>query len=345
MATRHGSATVTLPSDTEILITRYFEAPVLLVWEALTSPRHLLRWWGPLWCPMVACDVDFRPGGAWRYLALDADGNQLVWHGSYREIVAPERIVSTELFEGFPDAESTNTMTLDEADGVTRLQTLVRHTSRAFRDGHVDSGLEGGMQDTFNRLDDLLAIANTTSERYRRVAGRFTDRAGEVGEDGWNAPAPCDGWTARDIVTHLVGWIPSVLGPAGLTIPGGPSAETDPLGAWSTLNNSLQAALDDPEVALREFDAGPPGRLSVETAIGMLVLGDVLIHTWDLARAAGLDERLDQGIVSEMLVGMAPMDEMLRGSGHYGAKVATNDDADDQTKLIAFTGRDPTFGR
>ena len=99
MATRPGSATVTLPSDTEILITRTFEAPRALVWDCLTTPRHLLRWWGPSWCPMVACEVDLQVGGRWRYVCRDADGNELGWHGEYREISPEERIVTTEVFE------------------------------------------------------------------------------------------------------------------------------------------------------------------------------------------------------------------------------------------------------
>jgi uncharacterized protein YndB with AHSA1/START domain len=76
MPTRHGSAVVTLPSDREILITRSFDAPLDLVWQALTEPRHVLRWWGPDWCPLVKCEMDFRVGGTWRYLARDADGNE-----------------------------------------------------------------------------------------------------------------------------------------------------------------------------------------------------------------------------------------------------------------------------
>ena len=341
MATRHGSATVTLPSDTEILITRTFEAPRPLVWDALTTPRHLLRWWGPDWHPLVSCEIDLRPGGAWRYVTRDADGNELAWRGTYRTIVAPERIESTELFEGFPDAESVNVMTLTEADGVTTLQTLVRHATKENRDGHVDSGMEAGMQQTFDRLDDLLSTADSTAERFRRVAGRFSDRAAEVSPEAWNNPAPCAGWIARDVVGHMVGWVSSVIGKAGIDFPAGPPIESDPYGAWTTLADTLQAALDDPTVAQHTFDAGPPGQMTVENAIGMIVLGDVLIHTWDLATAAGLDDRLDPIIVSEMLVGMQPMDEMLRQSGHYGPKVAVADDADDQTKLIAFTGRQP----
>lgn len=340
MATHHGSATVTLPSDTEILITRRFEAPRPLVWEALTTPQHLLRWWGPDWCPMVSCTLDLRPGGRWRYVSRDADDNELAWSGTYLEIVSGQRIVSTEMFEAFPDAESRNTMTLTEADGVTTLHTLVQHASRENRDGHVNSGMEQGMQVTFNRLDDLLDHADRPAGRYRRVAAQFDARVHAMPDDGWDRPSPCEGWVGRDIVAHLVGWVPDVIGKSGIEF-AMPDPLTDPIGAWTALDATLQAALDDPDVAARVFDAGPPGELTVESAISMLVVGDVLIHTWDLARAGGLDERLATDVVSEMLIGMEPLDEMLRASGHYGPRVYVDDDADDQTKLIAFTGRTP----
>lgn len=341
MATRRGSATVTLPSDTEILITRSFEAPRALVWDALTTPRHLLRWWGPDCWPLVACELDLRPGGTWRYVARDAEGQELAWHGTYHEIVAPERVVSTEVFEGFPEAESLNTMTLTEDDGVTTLQTLVQHSSREHRDGHVHSGMEEGMQATFDKLDGLLEASGTSAERYRRVAGRFTDRAEEMSPDAWDAPSPCEGWTGRDVVRHLVDWIPSVLGRADIAFVEGPSPEQDPVGAWRALDENLQTALDDPAVAERRFDAGPPGELTVAAAIDMLVVGDVLVHTWDLARTGGLDDQLDPVIVPQMLAGMEPMDEMLRSSGHFGPRVEVPDDADVQTRLVAFTGRQP----
>jgi len=341
MTTRHGSAIVTLPSDREILITRSFDAPAALVWDALTQPRHLLRWWGPDYCPLVSCDVDFRVGGDWRYVARDIDGNELAWHGTYREIESPQRIVSTEVFEGFPDAGAVNTMTLTEHDGVTTLRTLVLHQTTENRDGHIASGMEGGMQLTFNRLDDLLDVSSTTAERFRRVAGRFTDRANEVAPAAWDNPAPCDGWTARDIVDHLVGWVPGFFGAAGIELAAGPSVADDPAGAWTNLADQLQALLDDPATATREIDGGPAGPQTIESAIGMIVLGDVLVHTWDLARATGLDETLDADIVTEMLIGMQPIDDMLRQSGHYGPKVAVDEGADDQTKLIAFTGRTP----
>ncbi len=342
MATRHGSATVSLPSDTEILITRSFDAPRTLVWDALTTPRHLLRWWGPDYHPLVACELDLRPGGAWRYVSRGIDGDELAWRGVYCEIVVPERIVSTEVFEGFPDAESLNTVTLTENEGVTTLRTLVRHASKEFRDGHVSSGMEGGMQLTFNRLDDLMAIADTPAERFRRVAGRFGDRVEQVPSDAWAEPAPCDGWTARDVVRHLLDWVPNVIGRSGIVFPSSPSVDEDPVAAWAGFAETLQRALEDREVAAITFDAGPPGHLSVAAAIDMLVTGDVLIHTWDLARATGLDERLDEGLVSAMLAGIQPLDDLLRQSGHYGPKAEVPLDADDQTRLIAFVGRTPS---
>ncbi len=340
MSTRHGSATVTLPSDTTFLITRQFDAPRQLVWEAITTPRHLLRWWGPDWCPLVSCSIDLRPGGSWRYVSRNVDGLEFAWHGVYREIVPAQRIVQTEIFEAFPDGEALNTMTLVEHDGVTTLQTLVQHENQANRDGHVNSGMESGMQITFNRLDDVLLDANSSAGRYRRIAAQFDARVQAMTSDSWDNPAPCDGWVARDIVTHLVTWVPSVISQAGIEF-----APTDPLndpvGAWTALDATLQTALDDPDVAARTFHVGPPGEMTVEAAIGMLVLGDVLIHTWDLARAGGLDETLPADIVSEMLIGMEPLDDMLRTSGHYGPRVIVPDISDDQTKLIAFTGRTP----
>ena len=341
ITTRHGSATVTTPLDREIVITRSFGAPLDLVWQAMTTPRLVLRWWGPQWCPLVSCEIDLRVGGSWRYVSLADDGTELGWHGTYLEIEPRARIVSTEVFEGFPDAESVNTMTLTHADGVTTAQTVVLHRSRENRDGHLQSGMEGGMQQTFNRLDDLLDIAGTTAERFRRVAGRFTDRANEVTPDAWDNPAPCEGWVARDVVAHMVEWMPAFMSSVGVELPPGPAVADDAAGAWTRLADSLQALLDDPTTAQREITHEHLGTVTVEHAIGMIMFGDIVIHTWDLARAAGLDETLDSAIVSEMLIGMQPIEEMLRSSGQYGPRVAVADDADDQTKLIAFSGRHP----
>ncbi len=155
--THSGSATVTLPSDREIVITRLFAAPVRLVFDAMTKPEHVRRWWGLRGSNMVVCDIDFRVGGAWRYVLAEEDGSEIGFHGVYQEISAPGRWVSTEVFEGFPDAESTNTITLVEEDGKTRFTNVVLHQNREYRDGHLNSGMEPGMQQTFDRLEELLA--------------------------------------------------------------------------------------------------------------------------------------------------------------------------------------------
>jgi uncharacterized protein (TIGR03086 family) len=179
------------------------------------------------------------------------------------------------------------------------------------------------------------------SDRYRNVAARFTETARSVPEGAWDQPAPCEGWVARDVVRHLVEWVPGFFASyAGLDLPARGSVDDDPVEAWVALDAALQAALDDPEVAGRVFEVRG-GRYSVEEAIATFCLGDVLVHTWDLARATGLDETLDADEVHRLFVGMEPVDELLRSSGQYGARIAVPDDADEQTKLIAFTGRTP----
>jgi uncharacterized protein (TIGR03086 family) len=179
------------------------------------------------------------------------------------------------------------------------------------------------------------------SERYKKVADEFTRRARAVPAGAWDNPAPCEGWVARDVVRHMVDWMPGFfLGSIGVEIPKGPSVDDDPAGAWEALNDALQATLDDPELAAREFDMRA-GRYSLEQAVATFCIGDVLVHTWDLARATGLDEALDPDEVQRLYEGMEPIDEILRQSGQYGPRVNVPDDADQQTKLIAFTGRHP----
>lgn len=180
------------------------------------------------------------------------------------------------------------------------------------------------------------------AERFRRVASRLGERADEVADNAWDNPAPCEGWVARDVVRHLVEWVPAFLADAGgppLVV--GPSVEDDPAGAWHALNDGIQSLLDDPAASATELHHPRAGTHRLDDAIGTFVLGDVLVHTWDLARAAGLDETLDPEVVHDMLAGMEPLDEVLRASGQYGPRVDVPADADEQTRLIAFTGRHP----
>jgi uncharacterized protein (TIGR03086 family) len=179
------------------------------------------------------------------------------------------------------------------------------------------------------------------SERYRRVATQFTQRVTAVPDGAWDNPAPCEGWVARDVVGHLVEWLPSFFfGRWGIEPPPGRSVDSDPAGAWEVVNGTIQSALDDPDVAGRERDTRM-GRSTFEGTIDMICTPDILIHTWDLARATGLDETLDPQEVHRFVESMEPYDELLRQSGQYGPRVAVPDDADEQTRLIGFVGRQP----
>lgn len=154
---RHGSAVITLPSDTELLITRLFDAPAERVFRAYTTPELVKRWWGFETSEWLVCDIDLRVGGQWRYVIRER-GHEVGFHGEYREIDAPGRVVTTEVYEGFPDPDGAalNIVTLEEVDGITTMTVLVQHTCPEHRDAHLASGMEGGMQISYNRLEDLI---------------------------------------------------------------------------------------------------------------------------------------------------------------------------------------------
>ncbi|WP_025357904.1 SRPBCC family protein [Kutzneria albida] len=153
-----GKAVVTLPGDTEVLITREFEVPAHLVYRAWTTPELIKRWWGGDRGEVTSVEVDLRVGGRWRYVMTANGGFEVGFHGVYREIVPNELIVSTEVFEGAPDGESLNTLTLTEKEGRTTLEILVRHAKREHRDAHINSGMEVGMQES---MDHLEAVAKS----------------------------------------------------------------------------------------------------------------------------------------------------------------------------------------
>jgi len=153
--TSSGTATVTLPTDEQILITREFDAPRHLVYEAWTTPELVRRWWSANRGEVTIAEIDLRVGGVWRYVMVAEGGFEVAFHGEYREIVPNERIVSTEVYEGMPDAEALNTLTLTEPDGRTTLTILVQHASKDDRDAHIDSGMEAGMQDALDLLEQV----------------------------------------------------------------------------------------------------------------------------------------------------------------------------------------------
>jgi uncharacterized protein YndB with AHSA1/START domain len=154
-ATSSRTATVTLPTDEQILITREFDAPKHLVYKAWTTPDLVKRWWHAKRGEMTVAEIDLRVGGRWRYVMVTEDGFEVGFHGEYREIVPNERIVSTEVYEGMPEGEAVDTLTLTEVDGRTTLTILVQHTSKAHRDAHIDSGMEDGLQDALDLLEQV----------------------------------------------------------------------------------------------------------------------------------------------------------------------------------------------
>jgi uncharacterized protein YndB with AHSA1/START domain len=155
MTTSKGTAKVTLPADDQLLITREFAAPRHLVYRAWTTPELVRRWWHAERGQMKSCEIDLRVGGAWRYVMTADGGFEVAFHGVYREIVPDERLVSTEVFEGMPEAEALTTMTLEEADGGTVLKILVQHSSKAHRDAHLESGMEEGLQVALDLAEEV----------------------------------------------------------------------------------------------------------------------------------------------------------------------------------------------
>ncbi|MFC4468727.1 TIGR03086 family metal-binding protein [Streptomyces xiangluensis] len=185
-------------------------------------------------------------------------------------------------------------------------------------------------------------MARTAADEHRTVARAFTDLVRGTEPEAWDDPAPCEGWAARDVVRHLVEWFPAFLkAGAGVELPKGPSADDDPVAAWSTHRDGVQALLDDPTTAHKLLSNPHIGEIPLDQAVDRFYTADVFMHTWDLARATGQDEHLDPAKCAQLLDGMLPLDDVLRASGQYGPRVEVPETADVQTRLLAFIGRKP----
>jgi uncharacterized protein YndB with AHSA1/START domain len=158
-AAHSGTFQCTTPSDTEITLTRLFDAPRELVWEAMTKPEHVRRWWGCLdeRYSVPVCEIDLRVGGTWRFVGRGPEGDFPAFFGEYLEIDRPGRLVYTEIFEPFPDAASVVTQRLDEEQGKTRLTVTARYDSRQTRDIVLGTGMEKGAAVSYDRLEDVVA--------------------------------------------------------------------------------------------------------------------------------------------------------------------------------------------
>jgi uncharacterized protein YndB with AHSA1/START domain len=151
------TATVTFPGDTQILLTAEFDAPAHAVYLAWTTPELIRRWWAGNWGQVTAADTDLRPGGTWRYVTERSDGTETIFEGEYREIVPDERIVSTEMYQGEPEAGAQNTVTFTENDGRTGLELIVQHVNKEYRDAHVKSGVEDALLGAMEQLGQVVA--------------------------------------------------------------------------------------------------------------------------------------------------------------------------------------------
>jgi len=156
--THSGKAEVTLPTDDQIKVVREFDAPANLVYRAVTEPELVKRWWGAQRGAITVAEIDLRVGGKWRYVMDASNGQEVGFHGEFREIVPNERIVQTEAYEGIPDPDDSanvNTMTLVEADGRTTMEVLIQCVNKESRDMQIASGMEEGMQESYDDLEDV----------------------------------------------------------------------------------------------------------------------------------------------------------------------------------------------
>jgi uncharacterized protein (TIGR03086 family) len=184
-----------------------------------------------------------------------------------------------------------------------------------------------------------MALAENPADRHAAVAGDFGRLVARTPD--WSAPSPVDGWTARDVVAHLVEWFPGFLSGGGIELPAGPAVSDDPQSAWQHQTEAVQALLE--ERGEESFTHPRAGIHRLADAVDMFYTADVFMHSWDLARAGGLDPALDEDHAARMLAGMQPIEQLLRDSGQYGPAVPVPDDAPAVDRLMGFIGRDPTW--
>jgi uncharacterized protein (TIGR03086 family) len=183
-----------------------------------------------------------------------------------------------------------------------------------------------------------VSVRLDPAAEHRLIAGRFAEFADAATPEDWDAPCPVPGWTARDVVGHLIEWLPGFLQrelPA-LDL-------TDPAAAWRRRSADVQTLIET--AGAERVQSRHTGELTVAEAIHRFYTPDIFMHTWDLARALGLEPNLDEARAAELLAESEPYEEIMRASGQYGPRVSVPDDASVQDKLIAFIGRDPSWRR
>lgn len=185
-----------------------------------------------------------------------------------------------------------------------------------------------------------MTLPDSPAARYDVIAAGFTGLVVQVRD--WSVAAPVDGWTARDVVWHLVDWFPALMSVgSSIELPRRDPESTDPARDWAVLDGAVRAMFAAPGFDGEQFDHPRAGQMPSAAAVDMFYTPDVFMHSWDLATAAGLSIDLDRDYAKGLLAGMEGIEEMLRSSGHYGARVDIEPDADVIARLVGFIGRDP----
>jgi uncharacterized protein (TIGR03086 family) len=349
---------ITTPSEREIRMTREFDAPRHLVFDALTRPELLRRWFGVFgdWS-MEQCEIDLTVGGSYHYVWRRADGERLGMRGIYREIQPTVRLVATEAFdEAWYSGEALTTTELSQDGSITTITMTTLYESQAGRDMALRSGMEHGVSAGYEALDALLAsepVLDTIAARYRRRADRFGATVAAVRPEQWSQPSPCEQWTARDVVGHIIAMHAAMLRPLDRELSPAPSLDADPLGAFTAARADIETILADRALAETEGDT-PSGRLTVAAHVDRVVSADMVFHGWDLARATGQADTMDPTEVEAAWAGIStlPPDllEQFRTPGAFGpgvevfgAEVKVAEDAPLQDRLLGLIGRDPAW--
>lgn len=182
----------------------------------------------------------------------------------------------------------------------------------------------------------------SVADRYRSASDGFARRV--AGTTDWDAPTPVAQWRARDVVGHLTTWLPALVASGcGVRLGPVPSADEDPVGAWAGLDAQLRSLLDDRATEEVVFEHEHIGRMALPQMLDQFFTSDVVFHTWDLARATGQDDRLDEAYLADALEGMQAQAEMIRSSGQFGEQQPVPEEASIQERFFAFIGRDPRW--
>ena len=350
----------------DLVITRTFAARRQLVFDAWTQPELLRQWFGPLGWQLTTCNIDLRAGGRFLFVLERPNRADMTLRGTFEAVEAPTRLATSERWDDdWTGGETRTTTMFDERDGVTTVTRIIEFTSAAARDRALGSMGREGLESAFERLDDLVRAEledgarhgagqngasrsesgrDNLADRYRRRAARFEELILGVGSDAWASQSPCQDWTARDVVDHVVGMHAAMLAPLGRSL--GPESSAGPLVTFTSARARLQHALDDPTLAQTACET-PTGTLTFAEHVDAALSVDLVVHGWDLARATGQDDTIQAEDLHLLWPIAEAIPEQFRVPGAFrpglvvfGPRVPVAVDAPLQHKVLGLYGRD-----